>query len=115
MNAAQLEQIVRGIPSGAAPAGVCWQCRHDAEGLIPHLRGFRIATSEACLLYEASMERWLIGEGYHRFEWGNGETPTVTLDLYDKHYEDRSEHDSIVKLLSLACKDIGESLEVGNG
>jgi hypothetical protein len=112
MNADELFEIVKDVPREAWPKFLFY---HDYQ--YPHIwkwippleetdRGLGRNTEEAALMFEASMARWLIGEGFHSFEWGNAESPLVTLDLYDHHFENRSERDSLIKLLAIACKAV---------
>lgn len=108
MKPDELYEVVKNVPRSAWPNGAIW---NDAEGRWWLQRdinsaGWPTYPEAAMLLFEASMTRWLIGEGYHTFEWGNGESPTVTLDLYEHHFSDSSERDSLVKLLAAACREL---------
>lgn len=114
MTAKELHELVKDVPKEAWPGVAYFRFGEKADWLLDEDRpewppwSNKLQEGAVVLMFEASMTRWLVGEGFHSFEWGNGESPTVTLDLYDHHFENKSERDSLVKLLAAACKDVAQ-------
>lgn len=82
MNAQQLFDIVKDLPREAWP-----ELKYSEYPVSNYPmwseNGRAIADWLAVLAFESSLTRWLIGQGFHRFEWShNSDTDKVILDLY---------------------------------
>lgn len=111
MNANELHEIMKDAPQAVLPKGL-------VLGAVRHqwlLSGKLLQTDHAAMLFEASMIRWLIGEGFHSFEWdSDSDAGSVMLTLYDREFVDKSGRDSHIKLLAAACVERA-STEKGGG
>lgn len=76
-------------PEGARPR-VYEQLTFD--GGTFRLDDSSIGGETAIALFRDSITNYLIGEGYHSFEWGyDSDTELVTLDLYDSQHAGRTQ------------------------
>lgn len=71
MTAQELFEVVKDVPREAWPQ-IFHKLHFDGDSWS--LDDTRIDVSEAALMFEASMVRWLISNGHHSFEWDPGET-----------------------------------------
>ena len=79
MNAKALYELVKDLPRECYPEGV-W---YDPDGKVWNDTTDGAPASLPVLLFEASMMRWLIGEGFHSFNYVLHDHGVV-LECYDK-------------------------------
>ena len=111
LDTKELYEIVKDVPMYARPRGlVGWNLERSYPLLCVPTMGDQpthedvfISPDHAEMLFEASMIRWLIGEGYHTLKWEPLDEGVV-LELYEQwRFEDRSGAHSHVRLLARAC------------
>ena len=116
MTAGELYAIVKDLPQEAKPRRIvgfargCWFILQTAEtGDKPVCVDSFLFPEEAALMFEASMMRWLIGEGYHKFNYVLYDHEVV-LECYDKTVRTPLECGSKIQtttiLLAAMCKAV---------
>ena len=90
MTIVELYEAVRGVPAEALPLDM-------ADCML------RLSPRHLELVLEASMTRWLIGEGYFTFEWDSGE-PDIPVATTLTVYIDPIPAKTMVEGLAAACK-----------
>ena len=105
MTAKDLYEIVKDIPAEAAPH--CYGSASDGKETHWHYTRdgvqYVVDPEAVSLGYEASMTRYLIGEGWNAFLWdADPHGKTITLMLGDWGYEVSMSHGPLTHVAALA-------------